>query len=283
MSNTHVIAPFYNGAQIGDGILQPGTADGGSFTDKIGELVDYDPIFFDGSLNKMDAAIYLPTKQEDIDETILDIGKVSGVKTDLKIGDLVYKSGRTSAVTSGKIIGLDGTVKVSYGRGRVAVFDRQVFSEQILDGGDSGSCIIQKENNRIYAVGLGFAGSTNMSIFTPIQPILDRFKCKVYVKEGEVEKRYSINIQMKKNQGNTKWLVDGYITEYDSGMPLKDVKITIDKKNIDPHWETNTDDTGYFAVSDVEEGEHTITAELEGYVTYTKEFKPGVDVTRIRP
>jgi hypothetical protein len=56
LSNNHILANN-NDASIGDNILQPGPADGGTDPDdKIGELADYEPIDYEGT-NTIDAAI----------------------------------------------------------------------------------------------------------------------------------------------------------------------------------------------------------------------------------
>lgn len=55
LSNNHVLANE-NNASVGDAILQPGPHDGGTASDKIGELAEYIPINFSGS-NVVDAAL----------------------------------------------------------------------------------------------------------------------------------------------------------------------------------------------------------------------------------
>lgn len=55
LSNNHVLANE-NNASVGDAILQPGPADGGTEIDKVGELSSFVPINFDGS-NLVDAAL----------------------------------------------------------------------------------------------------------------------------------------------------------------------------------------------------------------------------------
>jgi hypothetical protein len=55
LSNNHVLANS-NAASSGDAILEPGPLDGGSPTDPIAELTDFEPIDFSGP-NSMDAAI----------------------------------------------------------------------------------------------------------------------------------------------------------------------------------------------------------------------------------
>jgi hypothetical protein len=62
-------------------------------------------------------------------------------------------------------------VSVDY-NGRTARFTDQVLTGSMSSPGDSGSGILDMDRR---VVGLLFAGSTSVTIFTPIQRILDRF------------------------------------------------------------------------------------------------------------
>ncbi len=204
LSNNHILANS-NDAKIGDAIYQPGPADGGTETDRIATLMEFAPLDFGqkpaecsvasavakllnalaaltGSShrvepvqvtpgdNLMDAALARPIKPDLIVPQILDIGAPAGL-TDATLGLAVQKTGRTTGWTEGVITQIDATVDVDYA-GRTVRFTDQVFTNRMSSPGDSGSAIVDMERN---VVGLLFAGSDRVSIFTPIQRVLDRF------------------------------------------------------------------------------------------------------------
>lgn len=201
LSNNHVLANS-NDAQINDAILQPGPYDEGSAD--IGYLRDFEPIKFSTSLptcpianrfteimnwfldnyrvnvtiededavNIMDAAIALPHNQDDLSETVLGLGLIQGWRKP-SLGMEVTKSGRTTGVTTGTIDVIEATVVVDYGGGRKAMFENQIITSAMSQPGDSGSLLAEK--GTLVAVGLLFAGSDQVTIHNPIQPILERF------------------------------------------------------------------------------------------------------------
>ncbi len=195
LSNNHVLANS-NNAQIGDAILQPGPADGGTSADQIGTLAEFIPIAFDGTLpppggcltqllsavglkprapmqnepgnNKVDCALARPTTPDLVNPDILNIGVPIGAGT-ATLGMPVQKSGRTTGLTTGTILQIDVTVTVNYG-GPFATFTSQLMAGAISQGGDSGSAVLDM-NKRV--VGLLFAGSPTTTIINPIQFVLD--------------------------------------------------------------------------------------------------------------
>jgi hypothetical protein len=205
LSNNHVLANS-NDAEIGDAIIQPGSADGGlTATDTIAHLERYEPIRYttepstcslaklyselgnllasilgsstrldvvrqQDDVNRIDAALARPIRDSDLLDEILEIGTVSGVAESL-LGMQVRKSGRTTGFTTGEINLVDATVSVSYGAGRTARFDGQLVAGAMSQGGDSGSLVVDANSNQ--AVGLLFAGSNAATIFSPIQEVLD--------------------------------------------------------------------------------------------------------------
>jgi hypothetical protein len=206
LSNNHVLANS-NDAVIGDPILQPGPYDGGSMpNDQIARLERFCPIEFTVSpgvcsiaslyagignavasmvgsshrvqvyqarpqaVNQVDGAVARPLNDGDILDEIMGIGEVSGTLP-ATLGMPVRKSGRTTGFTTGEITLLDATVDVSYGAGRVARFENQLVAGAMSEGGDSGSLLVAGDS--LQAVGLLFAGSTETTIFNPIQAVLD--------------------------------------------------------------------------------------------------------------
>jgi hypothetical protein len=203
LSNNHVLANS-NDAEIYDPILQPGSCDGGTNADGIGNLTAFIKINFNGDAstcpltrlyawcfnglarlfhrysrlgsyssetNKVDCAIARPLLDEDISDEILEIGKPAGLNVgDLQVGQVVKKSGRTSGLNQGTIIGLDGIVSVGYGDNKVAVFEDQILTTAIAQGGDSGSAVLNDKNE---VIGLLFAGSEAVAIVNRIANVID--------------------------------------------------------------------------------------------------------------
>lgn len=204
LSNNHVLANS-NNAQPGDPILQPGPHDGGTFPDDhIAELLEFVPIEFSipeppsdcsiaGSAaslmnsiaralgsetrlkavrtragdNLVDAAIARPLQANDISAEILEIGTISGVAGG-ELGMIIKKSGRTTGLTTGEIVQIDVTVTVQYGGGQSARFTDQLLAGAMSQGGDSGSAVLDTNNN---LVGLLFAGSDSSTIINRIKHV----------------------------------------------------------------------------------------------------------------
>lgn len=207
LSNNHVLANS-NSAQVGDPIIQPGGADGGTVTnDLIARLERFCPIDFGTSpgsdcgiasayvdignaiagllgsrhrvtvlqtnpqaVNLVDAAVARPINDDDVLDEILHIGEVSGT-VEGTLGMQVRKSGRTTGYTTGVITTIEATVSVNYGLGQVATFENQFVAGPMSEGGDSGSLVVALDSQA--AVGLLFAGSAQSTIFNPIEAVLD--------------------------------------------------------------------------------------------------------------
>lgn len=200
LSNNHVLANN-NQAQIGDAILQPGRADGGQLNaDTIGTLLRFEPIRFNetqatcdlalafaqlGNMaarvmgskhrvkafysdpeasNLVDAALARPADDREVVDEILELGPVNGALP-AELGMNVRKSGRTTGLTSGRIVVLNVTVDVDYGNGN-ARFEDQIVSTPMSQPGDSGSLLVAGE--ALKAVGLLFAGSDQATLYNPI-------------------------------------------------------------------------------------------------------------------
>ncbi|MBD3203583.1 hypothetical protein GF327_04765 [Candidatus Woesearchaeota archaeon] len=203
LSNNHVLANS-NDADKGDAIYQPGPYDGGTYFDRIAVLEDYVEIDFGGEsivckiamfvlwllnwltqfvnkkyrwsltkssskVNYVDAAIAKPLSSELIEDKILKIGKIKGTVKPV-LGMQVQKSGRTTGYTTGTIDVIDASVTVNYGEGKEAVFEEQIITGPISQGGDSGSAVFDMNNN---LVGLLFAGSDQVTILNPIARVFE--------------------------------------------------------------------------------------------------------------
>jgi hypothetical protein len=186
LSNNHVLANS-NDAALGDPILQPGPFDGGTApTDIIARLNRFVPIEFEPTIpreqhrNLVDAAI-AEGAFHDLDREIYWLGYVRGWrrKQNVTVGMPVYKTGRTTNFTSGRITAISATVDVGYGNGRIARFKDQIITTNISAGGDSGSLVATLVNNTPAAVGLLFAGSSVATIVNQIENVRSLLRIEV--------------------------------------------------------------------------------------------------------
>ncbi|MDZ7336187.1 MAG: S1 family peptidase [candidate division KSB1 bacterium] len=205
LSNNHVLANS-NDARKKDAIVQPGPIDGGRAPqDLIAQLERFVPISFkksetnvcsiaariakianylaarfgsksrlapfriEDAVNVVDAAVASPWGDSITDE-ILNLGTVHGI-AEPELNMKVRKSGRTTAVTEGTITSLNTMVEVGYGNGKSAIFENQIITTNMSAPGDSGSLLVTADGNN--AVGLLFAGSNEVTVFNPIQQVLD--------------------------------------------------------------------------------------------------------------
>jgi hypothetical protein len=176
LSANHVLANV-NDAEIGDPILEPAPADGG--TTPIARLTDFEPIDFHG-INRIDAAIAEVTVPGDVLPEIAVIGRVTPPPSDLAVLQGVRKHGRTTLHTVGAVVDLSADIRVRYEEG-VAVFEDQLG----IDGaggpfgleGDSGSLVVDAGNSR--PVALLFAGGTGTVFANPITTVLARFGVEI--------------------------------------------------------------------------------------------------------
>jgi hypothetical protein len=204
LSNNHVLANS-NQAQVGDPIIQPGSADGGTIeADTIATLTRFYPINFEAGVNNLvDAAIATPLEPSSsyVVHAIKDVGNdIPTSMRDITVNDLgqfVRKSGRTTEHTTGFIDAVNVTVTVKFGLFEKATFVDQIVIEQVLAeedisaGGDSGSAVLDRDNRLI---GLLFAGSERdegngqpaTAIINPIKHVFNLLDLEL-LKPGELK------------------------------------------------------------------------------------------------
>jgi hypothetical protein len=171
LSNNHVFALDIGDIKIGqkgDPILQPATYDGGTLDDKVGELDRWIRVYSpdeEGQLragkgyNIIDAAI-ATVPPELVKPEVLDIGKpVEPVE--VKVGQKVRKSGRTTGLSYGTIASSDYIVDVYYTETEYCRFKDTIFVQPpyplvFAQPGDSGSLTTLSTSTN--PVGLVFAG-----------------------------------------------------------------------------------------------------------------------------
>ena len=180
LSNYHVLVGSPSAA-VGDTVLQPGPADGGTDPeDRVGSLAAYVPLRR-GAIAVVDAAVAL------LDDPAVDLDypEAGAITTTAEAtGDeQVLKVGRTTGLTRGRITAIElDDVIVGYGEelGELR-FDDQIEVEStgtgpFSRGGDSGSLVYRADG---VALGLLFAGSetggdngTGLTYINPINTVL---------------------------------------------------------------------------------------------------------------
>ncbi len=182
LSNNHVFANE-NTASVGDVIVQPGPKDGGRpDRDRIATLSRFVSLTERGNL--MDAAVAtLDQGTPYVYRQLRDLGNLAGVRpSPLESGDLVYKIGRSTGVTRGRVSAIEmDDVRVRYDAG-ARVFDGQIEitpegGKPFSQGGDSGAIIVDRWRR---AVGLLFAGNdVDVTYANPIGAVLARLSVEL--------------------------------------------------------------------------------------------------------
>lgn len=115
--------------------------------------------------NLIDACLVGPVDSVHVEPEIFGIGRPTAVG-DPPLGTPVQKQGRTTFRTKGMVVGVNGSVQVSYGNDGTALFEDQIFIEGIggdfSAGGDSGSWVVSELGTVFY--GLLFAGGGGTTI-----------------------------------------------------------------------------------------------------------------------
>lgn len=191
LSNYHVLsADIVAGdnnrvTTIGDYVIQPGLVDVGCDVNKTQNVATLASVNVLPDAN-VDAAIaeVIPGMVSSTGE-ILGIGTLSSTTLAAAIGQAVKKSGRTTGLTRSTIQGLNATIKITYedecagGEVFTKTFTGQIIiknkASRFLDGGDSGSLLVEDVDTNPKAIGLLFAGSKWTAIANPIDEVLSHF------------------------------------------------------------------------------------------------------------
>lgn len=128
--------------------------------------------------NKVDCALARPDKDEDVLDSILEIGEPSG-EAEADIGMKIKGSGRTSGLIYDEIAIIDAVAQVQYSSGFAIFEDQLVTVGPMAQGGDSGTSIfmatgdegsmVLTEDNKV--VGLLFAGSDTVAILNKLSNV----------------------------------------------------------------------------------------------------------------
>ncbi len=190
LSNNHVYA-LENSAPIGSNVLQPGQADvncaAGPNT-RLGKLSRVARIAFSRTAsNRVDAAIAAVPAANLRRSTPSDAyGTPQATTATAALNQVVRKYGRTTGLTSGRVVGLNATVIVEYSPTRFARFVGQIViqnSGNFSLSGDSGSLIVDGSRR---PVGLLFAGSPRQpdgsggfTVANPIRQVLSALNVSI--------------------------------------------------------------------------------------------------------
>ena len=166
LSNNHVLANI-NAARKGDPILQPGRYDGGRYPrDMIARLENFVPLSA-STFNLVDAAVAKPINLRYVIPAIPRLGIPRGT-AQARLGSWVYKVGRTTQFTLGRVIATNYITRVGYGR-ITLLFKNQIVTTRMGAPGDSGSLLVDPGRR---AVGLLFAGSSKITLHNHITNVL---------------------------------------------------------------------------------------------------------------
>ncbi len=188
LSNYHVLeADIVSGgnnrtAQAGDAVIQPGLIDVGCNLANAQTVATLSGIKSLPNSNVDCAIAAVVSGAVDPSGAILEIGTLSSQTVAASVNQAVKKSGRTTGLSRSTISGLNATVSVSYenecagGTAFTKTFTGQIVVNNkhsgFLDGGDSGSLMVEDVSNNPRAVGLLFAGSRSTAVANPIDEVL---------------------------------------------------------------------------------------------------------------
>lgn len=179
LSNNHILANLTNGAdkrsKVGDPIVQPGILDGGTEKERIAFLKKYIPLNYGNSETNpqlVDVALAQPDKPNLINKKVLNIGLIKG-SSEPRLGQSVFKSGRSSGLTVGEVIAKKVLLAINYGEqlNVNVIFDDQFLATTSALPGDSGSLLISTEEKK--AVGLLLGGGSGIDVYNKITTIMN--------------------------------------------------------------------------------------------------------------
>ena len=177
LSNWHVLAADWN-ARRGQLIYQPGRLDGGSYVNVSAYLTRH------AMGANLDAAVATLTGRRKLINEQLGLGPVTGVRHG-QLGDEVVKSGRSSYITYGRIVEVNGTVRMRYGYLERLIRDVIVIDPwnrgEVSRPGDSGAWWLDSATRQ--AIGLHFAGSDmpERALALDMQSVLNALNVEIRV------------------------------------------------------------------------------------------------------
>jgi hypothetical protein len=190
LSNNHVLANENNCA-AGDAIHQPGPMDqSASPNTQIGILERWVPLDFNGGDNYVDCAtawcVPNAVRKDFIRQNAGAWSYFSVARQPITAtsGLQVGKSGRTTQLTSGRVVDVNASITVGYSNGKTANFKDQITvagndGRLFSSGGDSGSLIWTWDETRS-PVALLFAGGRDYTFANKISHVLQALDIELY-------------------------------------------------------------------------------------------------------
>jgi len=251
--------------------LQPGNYDDGTkikgYTAKAIVMPEGKPAF-------NDFCVIRPTEGVVLNPATLQNLVIPRGMTTLKIGDRVWKEGRTTGLTFGTITSLSSSVNVGYGEG-TRLHLACILSTDMSAGGDSGSWIYKKvspgdtiTNEDKFVVAYLFAGSATHTVMHEIQNAVSAVGGSVYTEEPTppIGNIHTIHIRMKEVGNGKKWIVNGDVVRDINNEPVIGATVNLDDVQV------ATDTGGDFQILEVSEGDHTIQVTKDGLAPYSETF-----------
>jgi hypothetical protein len=188
LSNNHVLANV-NNAVFGDCVSQPGPADRGTCpAHQIAILERFVPVQLGGGTNYVDCATAWCWPDRVRRELVYLSGgaaqffRISSQPVFPQLGWNVGKSGRTTQLTSGRIVALNWSGWINFRVGQAffaGQFVVQGFGGDFSAGGDSGSSVWTWDSTR-RPVGLLFAGGGGFTICNPMPWVVSALDVNLY-------------------------------------------------------------------------------------------------------
>ncbi len=188
LSNAHVIARDGVATPGQTPVYQPAKVDQFG-TQPFAELEEIVPFKFSSTQfnNTMDAAIARVHNETDCNNHILHVGQVIGVDEPTRETP-VQKVGRTTGLTHGVIEDIHFQWQFTYEKDQHGDVGRVGFRDQVLINrinasappfsakGDSGALVLDQN---MHAIGLLFAGSSQVSVCNPLPAVLNRLNLEL--------------------------------------------------------------------------------------------------------
>jgi hypothetical protein len=171
LGNMHILGPPGR-AKKGDDIFQPSMENHGGPDDVVARLEAWLPLTYSATTypNVADAAIARVVNPADVVMAVAEIGGPTGISADIAPNMTVQKVGSMSGRTTGTVVDPYFSAELPYG-GKRAGFRDQVLCTRFTVDGDSGALVLNMQRE---AVGLHFAGSDTVSVFTRLGVVLQK-------------------------------------------------------------------------------------------------------------
>jgi|GEM_PF-5755945 hypothetical protein len=175
LSSGRALAP--ENFELRDEVSQDAFFDGGNEKDVIGFLSST-ALPARGNSNTMDCAVAVVYEDVGVAGRIVRIGNI-GDTAEPFLGMKVMKRGRTTDTTYGVIICTDATVSVIYPYGERIFRDQFIVAKERANfalAGDEGAFVLDENKN---VVGIILASSNDITVVSPIVPVLERFGARL--------------------------------------------------------------------------------------------------------